>query len=116
MMPGVLHIAGTGADVKPVDEVEMAAIKLVVQSGLRSQPCQFPKTGRRVRVVNGVLSNLEGILADSKNGIVIGISLLKRGVLVELGEATQVVQPTIGANAFEGGSLTSFPVEPRCRN
>jgi transcription antitermination factor NusG len=93
MTPGVVHIVGTGAGVKPVDEGEMAAVKLVVQAGLYCQPCPFLETGRRVRVADGVLRNLEGILADRMNGIriVIGISLLQRGALVELGDATQVV-------------------------
>jgi len=93
MTPGVVHIAGNGAGVTPIDEVEMAAIKLVVQAGIRCQPCQFLETGRWVRVADGVLRNLKGILADSGHGtrIVVGVSLLQRAVLVELGEGTRVV-------------------------
>ena len=93
MIPGVMHIVGTGAGVKPVDEVEMAAVKLVVQSPLHYRPCRFREAGRRVRVAEGALHNLEGILAESGNkiGIVVGISLLKVAVLVEIGDASQVV-------------------------
>ena len=93
MIPGVMHIVGTGAGVKPVDEVEMAAVKLVVQSPVHYRPCRFREAGRRVRVAEGALHNLEGILAESGNkiGIVVGISLLKVAVLVEIGDASQVV-------------------------
>ena len=92
-IPGVLHIVGTGAGVKPVDEVEMTAVKLVVQSPLHYRPCRFRDAGRRVRIAEGVLHNLEGILAESRNkiGVVVGISLLKLAVLVEIGEDSQVV-------------------------
>ena len=93
MVPGVLHIVGTASGVKPVDDDEMAAIQRIAQAGLQCQPCRFLASGPWVRVADGVLRNLKGILADSRNGvgIVIGISLLQRAVLVELGEATRIV-------------------------
>jgi hypothetical protein len=88
----VIHV-GTGAGVKPVDEAEIAAVKLVVQSPQHYQPCQFRETGRRVRVAEGALHNLEGILVESRNGIgiVVGISLLQLAVLVEIGDTSQIV-------------------------
>jgi transcriptional antiterminator NusG len=91
--PGVVHIVGMGAGIKPINEGEITAIRLVVQAGLLCQPCPFLTTGRRVRVSEGPLRGLEGILADSGNGtkIVVGISLLQRAVLVELGKSTQIV-------------------------
>jgi transcription antitermination factor NusG len=93
MTPGVVHILGTGAGVKPINEGEIAAIRLALQAGLPCEPCSFPKTGRRVRVSEGPLRDLEGILAEGGKGssIVIGISLLKRAVMVELAKSTQVV-------------------------
>jgi len=93
MTPGVTHIVGTGVHVKPVDEVEIATIKLVVQSPLHYRPCRFRENGRRVRVAEGALHNLEGILTENSNkiGIVIGISLLKLAVHVEIEDASQVV-------------------------
>ena len=91
--PGVIHIMGTKSGVKPVDEAEIAAVKLVVQAPVHYQPCQFCETGRRVRVAEGVLHDLEGILAETGNGtgIVVGISLLQLAVVVEIGDGTRVV-------------------------
>ena len=91
--PGVIHIMGTKSGVKPVDEAEIAAVKLVVQAPVHYQPCQFCETGRRVRVAGGVLQDLEGILVKTSNGtgIVVGISLLQLAVVVEIGDGTRVV-------------------------
>ena len=93
MTPGVIHIMGTESGVKAVDEAEIAAVKLVVQAPLHYQPCQFRETGRKVRVAEGVLHNLEGILAETRNGIgiVIGISLLQLAVVVEIEDGTRLV-------------------------
>ena len=106
MTPGVMQIVGTGAGVKPVDEGEVAAIKLVVQSGLHYQPCLFHETGRRVRVAEGVLHNLEGIFAGK--GLVIGISLLQLAVLVEIGDAIQVVPVSNTRTNTVSPSLTAL--------
>lgn len=93
LIPGVMQIAGTATGVKHVDEGEIAAIKQVVEAGRYYQPCPFRKTGRKVRVAGGELHNLEGIRAESRhgNGIIVGISLLRLGVLVEIGDAARVV-------------------------
>jgi transcription antitermination factor NusG len=93
MTPGVVHIVGMGAGVKTINESEIASIRLALRAGLPCQPCPFLGTGRRVRISEGPLRDLEGILAESGNGtrIVIGISLLQRAVMVELGKSIHVV-------------------------
>jgi transcription termination/antitermination protein NusG len=93
MIPGVVHIVGVGLGVNPLNEREIGAIKLAVQAGLACQPCPFLRNGRRVRVSEGPLRDVEGILAEAGNGtrIVLGISLLERAVLVELGKCTHVI-------------------------
>src|SRR5260370_32961706 len=66
---------------------------LAIKAVLPCQPCPFPGTGRSVKVSEGPLRDFEGILGESANGtkIVIGISLLQRAVIVDLGKSTQVV-------------------------
>jgi len=109
MVPGVMQIAGTAAGVEPVDDGEIAAIKKVVQAARYYQPCPFRKTGRTVRVAGGKLHNLEGILAESRhgNGIIVGISLLQRGVLVEIGDAARVVPVSNTGTGDVSGFLTA---------
>jgi transcription antitermination factor NusG len=99
--PGVVHIVGRGAGIKPIDEGEITAIRRVVQAGLLCQPCPFLTTGRRVRVSEGPLRDFEGILANGGGGtmIVIVISLLQRAVLLELGNSTKIV-PVLDGRAI----------------
>jgi transcription antitermination factor NusG len=108
MIPGVMQIAGTAAGVKPVDDGEIAAIKQVVQAAPYYQPCPFHQVGRKVRVVGGELHNVEGILAESRhgNGIIVGISLLRLSVLVEIGDAARVVPVSNTRTGAVLGSLT----------
>ena len=93
MSPGVMHIVGSGTQPLPVDEREIGTIKLAVGSGLACQPCPYLLSGRRGRVAGGPLGDLEGILAGtvSEPGIVLGISLLQRAILVKVGRGTQVL-------------------------
>jgi transcriptional antiterminator NusG len=93
LIPGVMHIVGMGTGVKSANDREIRNIKLAVQGGLVCQPYPLPGPGRRVRVCEGPLRDVEGILVESANGtrIAIGISLLQRAVLVELGKSIRVI-------------------------
>ena len=91
--PGVLYIAGNAnARGCVVDEIEIAAVKTVVQSPLSCQSSLLLDTGPRVRVAGGPLRNLEGVFVDkgSRYRIAISLSLLQRSVLVDLPKGTRV--------------------------
>ncbi len=107
--PGVLYIVGTGSALTPVDEVEIVSLKTVVRSAFHYEPCGFLNTGPRVRVIDGPLRNLEGILIEPENGcrIVIGVSLLQRSVLVELGEAVPLL-PVLGIRSRSAAFLSAM--------
>jgi transcription antitermination factor NusG len=109
MIPGVMQVAGTAAGVEAVDDAEIADIKRVVQAARYCQPCQFRKTGQTVRVAGGELHNLQGILAESRHGnrIIVGISLLQRGVLVDIGDAARLVPVSNARTKGVSGFLTA---------
>src|ERR1041385_6580 len=95
MTAGVVHVVGTGKDVAtPVDEVEIAAIKTVVRSGLHYQLCPFVNAGPKVLIVNGRLRKVAGILGHSGRDykIAVGVSLLRRSVLADLATGTEFVR------------------------
>ena len=95
MTPGVLYAVGTGKAVAtPVDEVEIAAIKTIVGSGLHYQPWPFVNAGPKILIVNGPLRKVEGILvgSDGDYRIALGVPLLRRSVLAELGTGTEIVR------------------------
>jgi transcription antitermination factor NusG len=113
-IPGALHFVGIGKIPAPVDEGEIAAIQAALRSGLFAEPWPFLDVGQRVRIEEGPLADLEGILirVRKQHRLVISVTLLNRSVAVEverdwvrpLGPARRRV--TIANNA----SLIAAPV------
>lgn len=84
--PGVSCIVGVGKIPIPVDEAEVGAIQDIVQLGLGVGPWPFLQVGHRVRLEEGPLSGLEGILIETKDQhrLVVSVTLLQRSVAVEI--------------------------------
>lgn len=88
--PGVKLIIGYGKIPAPVDEAEMEALRRVVASGAAAEPhSEYVAVGEKVRIREGSLAGVEGILVDLKNSwrIVLSVELLQRSVAVELDRA-----------------------------
>lgn len=88
-VPGTVHVVGAGKTPVPVEPTEIAAIQAAVKSGLPSEPCPFLRVGQRVRIEDGPLFGVEGILTDFKGykRLVLSVSLLQRSVAVQVDEA-----------------------------
>jgi transcription antitermination factor NusG len=87
--PGVLYFVGIGKTLVPVDESEMAAIQTLIQSGSVIRPWPFLRDGDRVRIDDGPLRNVEGILlrGGDADQVVVSITLLQRSVAVRVDRA-----------------------------
>jgi transcription antitermination factor NusG len=85
-IPGVLHFVGIGKTPVPIDDAEIAAIRTATQSGLCAEPWPFLDVGQRVRIEEGPLAGVEGILVEcrKKQRLVVSVSLLRRSVVVEI--------------------------------
>ena len=85
-IPGVVHIVSVNRVPAPIDDGEIAAIQTAVRSGLPLSPHGFLKTGEPVRVVDGPLRGVEGILTGeaANHLMVISISLLQRSVAISV--------------------------------
>ncbi len=83
---GVIRILGSGCNPIPVEEDEMAAIHRLTQAGVSSSPWPFLQVGKKVRVEQGSLQGLEGILVDCKgqHRLVISVTLLQRSLALEV--------------------------------
>src|SRR4051794_10210181 len=81
---GVVAIVG-GAAIAPVDQREIDAVMSIMRSGRQSSSTALTK-GDRVRVVTGPLQGIEGAVVRGKGGthLIVSVTLLQRGVLVEL--------------------------------
>ena len=89
--PGVHMILCNGEHVATVPEAEIQAIRKTVEGSLRVEPHPFLKCGERVRVRQGTLKGVEGILVRKKNQyrLVLSVGMLSQSVGVEI-DASEV--------------------------
>ena len=85
-IPGVLHFVGIAKIPAPIEDREIAALQTAVHSGLVAEPWPFLEIGQRVRLNEGPLAGLEGILVGSSKPerLVISVTLLQRSVAVAI--------------------------------
>jgi len=95
---GLVRILGERWDrLSAIGDEEMAAIQRLGQSGLTVVPYPYLREGQRVRIVQGPLEGVEGLLVrnKSKQGLlVLSVDLLQRSVAVEIG--CEAVDPVDG--------------------
>jgi len=86
MTPGVHFIVGTAGAPEPISEVEIEAVKRVIESPLAVEPHPYLQCGDRVRVTYGPLEGIEGYLLRKKNSfrLVLSVEMLMKSVAVEI--------------------------------
>jgi len=85
-VPGVAHVVGFGGHLTPVPEEDIQAIRMCLAGPNRVEPHRYLRRGQRVRVSNGPLTGLTGIIVRQKKQtrFVISFDLLQRSVAVEI--------------------------------
>jgi transcription antitermination factor NusG len=109
--PGVILIVGLGKTPVPIQEAEIAAIQAAVKAGLPSQPWPFLQIGQRVRIENGPLCGLDGILVDFKghHRLLLSVTLLQRSIAVQVEHACVTPLPEQpGAGAVQASFQRSL--------
>jgi transcription antitermination factor NusG len=91
---GVVAILGEGWD-RPavIPEAEIEAIRRIVEAGVPAFAHPYLREGRRVRIVEGPLAGVEGLLLrvrPDKGLLVLSVEMLQRSVAVEV-DCAQVV-------------------------
>jgi transcription elongation factor/antiterminator RfaH len=85
---GVTRILGERWDrLAPVEDSEIEAIQRLERSDLALMPYPYLREGQRVRITDGPLADVEGILVRSKTNrrlLVLSVNLLHRSVAVEV--------------------------------
>jgi transcriptional antiterminator NusG len=91
---GLVRILGERWDrPTPVDDTDIAAIDQLVSSEVALMPYPYLREGQRVRITEGPLADIEGILVRSKPNrglLVLSVDLLQRSVAVEVDCASVV--------------------------
>jgi len=120
--PGVKLIVGYGKNPIPICDGEIEAIRMVIQAGAPAEPWPFLEAGQRVRIQDGSLGGLEGILLQVKNSwrILLSVELLRRSVAVEVDRASVVpvaaaagdgYRPVSGPGAWmRAAEMSAFPI------
>ena len=85
-IPGVFFIVGMARRPIAVDEGEIRAIQAITKSGCYVEPCAFVRTGDWVRIDEGPLRGVEGILeySDHSDTLIVSVMLLQRSVRVRI--------------------------------
>ena len=91
---GLVGVLG-GQDGAPgaIPEIEIDAIRALVKSDLPASPYPYLQAGQRVRIHEGPLAGVEGILVDRHAGkgfLVLSVHLFRRSVAVEVNCASAV--------------------------
>lgn len=85
---GLVGVLG-GQDGSPgeIPDVEIDAIRALVNSELPASPYPYLQTGQRVRITEGPLTGVEGVLVDRRAGqslLVLSVHLFRRSIAVEV--------------------------------
>jgi transcription antitermination factor NusG len=84
--PGVVLILGTGKTPEAIPDVQIAALQAIVKSGLEAKPYPFLDVGERVRMEDGPLRGIEGIVVEvrTRARLILSIALLQRSISIEV--------------------------------
>jgi transcription antitermination factor NusG len=84
--PGAVYLVGNGVELLPIPEEQISNIRSLVEKKLRYDPYPYLGIGSRVRILEGSLSGVEGILVRKKKRscLVVSIDIIQRSVSVEL--------------------------------
>lgn len=84
--PSIRGVVGFGDGPMPIPDREIEAVRKLVDSDLPLGPWPFLKVGHRVRITQGSMRDVEGILIQVKDSfrVVVSIELLQRSVAVTI--------------------------------
>lgn len=85
-IPGVAKLVGFGTVPAPLPKDEIEALRTGLAKGLHAEPHPFLTVGQRVRVKQGPLAGLEGVLLRWKGNwrVVLSLELIQRSVAVDV--------------------------------
>jgi|SRR5580658_1747165 transcriptional antiterminator NusG len=84
--PGVFHLVESGGHACPIPEQEIGWIRRITESGAQAQPHPLLSTGDRVRICNGPLAGVTGVLTRLKKQyrVVMTVEVLQKALSVEV--------------------------------
>jgi transcription antitermination factor NusG len=88
-LPGVVRLISFGGQPAPLPATEIEALRERLCGNIKIEPYPYLRKGRRVRVRNGPMQGLEGIVVRRKDHcrIVFSIDLIMRSVAIEVDQS-----------------------------
>jgi transcription antitermination factor NusG len=88
-IPGVARLVGFNGMLAALPDEEIEALRTSLGSGMQGVPHPYLAAGRRVRVTNGPMAGVQGVLRRRKGKarLVVSLELIKRAMAVEIDEA-----------------------------
>ncbi len=88
-IPGVAWLVGFDGILAALPDEEIEALRASLGTGMQAEPHPYFTSGRRVRVTNGPMAGLQGVLRRRKNNarLVVSLHLIQRAMAVEIDEA-----------------------------
>jgi transcription antitermination factor NusG len=88
-VPGIVHLVAFSGKPAVLPEAEIESLRQGLARGVHAEPHPYLKVGRKVRVLSGPLSGVEGILVRRKEKfrVVLSVHLIQRSVAVEVEES-----------------------------
>jgi transcription antitermination factor NusG len=85
-IPSVARLVSFNGTPAALPEREIQALKVGLEGGIHAAPHRYLTEGRRVRIVEGPLTGLEGSLIRNKNELrfVISLDLIQRSIQLEI--------------------------------
>jgi transcription antitermination factor NusG len=116
--PGVTQILGTGNTPTALSEEEILSLRAAIQAGFPLHPFPFVQAGERVRIDQGALRGVVGLVVKIKGSlrVILSVTLLQRSVLLEIGRH-QVSSESARRPAFDDGrydSVATLPFSSSC--
>jgi transcription antitermination factor NusG len=96
--PGVTAVVGNGVPV-PVTDCEVESLRIATRQSLTFFPFPYLEASHKVRITEGALAGVEGVVVRVKNSsrVILSVSLLRRSVMVELGSEVPQVSSALRA-------------------
>jgi len=85
-VPGVLSIVGSSDSGPSISDAEIGSLKILLAARLPVRPGKLSPEGQRVRITQGPLAGLAGILVRKRDDfqIVVGVAALNRSVIAAI--------------------------------
>ncbi len=84
-IPSVISVLGLGKTPQPIPDAEISALQTVCKARIHAVPHPFLTVGAKVRINEGPLAGVEGILVQAKGArLILSVSLLQRSIAVEV--------------------------------